>query len=126
MISRHIDSTIGPLILRLTLGVTMLIAHGLPKLINFAAKSNTFPDPLGISPKLSLTLTVLAEVVCAICIILGAKVRLSSIPLIIAMAVAAFVVHAGQPWHRQELAFIYLFGFITLFFTGPGKFALKE
>ena len=126
MFSRYIDHSLSPFILRLSLGGTMLIAHGLPKLLNFSTKSSTFPDPLGVSPKLSLSLTIFSEVICSLFIILGLKVRLTSIPLIITMAVAAFVIHAGQPWNKQELAFIYLWGFICLFFTGGGKYALKD
>ena len=126
MISRHIDEKIGPLILRITLGSTMLFAHGLPKLLSYSTKVNSFPDPLGVSSKMSLILTILAEVFCSIFIIIGIKVRLTVIPLIITMAVAAFIVHAGQPWKNQELSIVYLFGFTALFFSGSGKFSLKK
>ena len=126
MLSRYIDITLGPLLLRLTFGGTMLIAHGMPKVLNFSTLSNNFPDPLGVSPKLSLSLTIFSEVICSVLVVLGVKVRLSAIPLIITMAVAAFIIHAGEPWSKQELASMYLFGFTTLFLLGPGKFALKK
>ena len=126
MLSRHIDKELGPFLLRLSLGSIMLFAHGLPKLLNYNLKKDFFPDPLGVSAQLSLCLVIFSEVLCSILIILGVKVRLTTIPLIITMAVAAFIVHAGEPWKKQELAAIYLSGFIALFFLGEGKFALKK
>ena len=126
MLSRFIDKEYGPLILRLTLGLSMLISHGMPKLLDYNAKKDVFPDPLGVSSQLSLILVIFAEVVCSIFIILGLKIRITTIPLIITMAIAAFIIHAGEPWKKQELAALYLSGFITLFFTGEGKFAVKR
>lgn len=126
MISRHIDEKLAPFFLRVSLGLTMLLSHGLPKLLSFSTNVNTFPDPLGISSKLSLILTILAEVFCSTFIILGIKVRLTVIPLIITMAVAAFIVHAGQPWKNQEMAIIYLFGYVCIFISGAGRLAIKN
>ena len=45
------------------------------------------------------------------------------------MAVAAFVVHAGDPWtlgagRSKEPALLYLFPFLALALTGPGRFSL--
>jgi putative oxidoreductase len=40
------------------------------------------------------------------------------------MAVAAFIVHGGDPWGEKELAYIYLAGYLTLLLTGPGKFSV--
>ena len=126
MITRHLNHRYGPLIMRLFVGFIMLIQHGLPKLLDFSSKKNSFPDPLGISSELSLALVIFAEVICSVFIILGLKTRLSSIPLIITMAVAAFIVHAGHPWSRQELPIIYLACYVSLVFTGGGAFTLKD
>tara|TARA_B100000886_G_C20202608_1_gene398989 strand:+ start:226 stop:606 length:381 start_codon:yes stop_codon:yes gene_type:complete len=126
VLSRYLNPEFGPLILRLSLGLTMLLAHGVPKLVNFTTNSTSFPDPLGVSPKLSLLLTIFAEVVCSIFLILGLKVRITLIPLIFTMLVASFIVHAGQAWSNQEPAFIFLTGYIAIMFTGPGKFSLTK
>ena len=126
MITKHLNNQYGPLIIRLFVGFIMLIQHGLPKLMNFNTKKNVFPDPLGVSSELSLALVIFAEVICSVFIILGLKTRLSSIPLLITMAIAAFIAHAGHPWSKQELPVIYLACYASLIFTGGGAFTLKD
>ncbi|MFY0254496.1 DoxX family protein [Chitinophaga sp. 30R24] len=111
------------LMLRLVFGC-LIFLHGWPKLINFTAKMNTFPDPLGIGHKFSLGLTVFAEVVCAMFLILGLLTRLATIPLIICMSVIIFVIHGHQPVEEKELPLLFLAAFVTLLFAGPGKVSL--
>jgi putative oxidoreductase len=114
----------GLLLLRLTSGGLML-THGLPKLIGFSEKMESFPDPIGLGSPFALTLTVLAEVLCAALLILGVKTRLVVIPLAITMFVAAFVIHAADPLQKKELAIMYLSAYLALFLAGGGKFQLK-
>jgi putative oxidoreductase len=47
-----------------------------------------------------------------------------AIPLAITMIVAAFIVHADDPFGKKELALLYLSGCLTLIFTGAGKFSV--
>jgi putative oxidoreductase len=54
----------------------------------------------------------------------GLFTRLSVIPLIITMLVAAFVAHAGDPFSSKEPALLYLIPYLALLFSGPGKFSL--
>ncbi|MDC1174288.1 DoxX family protein [Bacteriovoracaceae bacterium] len=117
---------LGLLILRLSLGLTMLFAHGLPKLMNYSAKMNTFPDPLGVGNSFSLALAVFSEFICAALISLGVFTRYTVIPLIITFFVIFFVVHGTDPFGKRELAFIYLCGYIALFFTDGGKLSLDR
>jgi putative oxidoreductase len=63
-------------------------------------------------------------VFCSIAIILGFATRFVSIPLIITMFVAVFIIHADDPWQKKEFALLYLVPFLTLLFTGAGKFSL--
>lgn len=117
---------VGLLVMRLLLGGTMLVAHGLPKLTGFAEKQASFPDPLGVGSPASLALTVGAEVGAAITLMAGLQTRLSTLPLFVAMAVAFFVVHGADPWQRRELAFMYMIGYVALFFTGGGRYSLDR
>lgn len=119
-----INTSIGLLILRLGAGGMMLLLHGWGKLTGFAEKSAHFPDPLGVGSTISLSLTVGAEVFCAVAIILGLATRLAAIPLTITMLVAVFVIHANDPWSQKELGMIYLIAYATLALTGPGKLSL--
>lgn len=117
---------LGLLVLRLSLGLTMLFAHGMPKLLDYSAKMNTFPDPLGIGNSFSLALTIFSEVFCAAAISLGIFTRYTVLPLVITMFVAFFVVHGDHPFKRKELAFIYMLGYLALFFTDGGKISLDK
>lgn len=112
------------LLSRLLFGATMLIAHGLPKLMSFSQRMNTFPDPLGVGNSLSLGLTIFAEVLCAGLLALGLFTRWVSGPLVVTMAVAAFIVHSSDPWHKKELAFIYMVGYLICGLLGSGRFSL--
>ncbi len=117
------------LLLRLGAGGLMLVNHGWSKLQNFSAMSSQFGDPVGLGPKVSLALTIFAEFFCAAFIVLGLFTRLAAIPLIIAMAVAFFIVHEGiyAPGPRSgELALLYLFCYLTLLFAGPGKYSVDR
>jgi putative oxidoreductase len=110
--------------LRVTTGLLMLVFHGWPKLQNFGDLSGRFPDPLGIGSAASLTLAVFAEFFCSLALILGLATRLAAVPLVITMLVAAFIVHADDPWSRQEFPLLYALGFVALAIGGAGKASL--
>lgn len=116
----------GIFFLRLGFAIPMAIGHGWSKLMNFKSAMHTFPDPLHIGSTLSLALTVSSELLCAAMIALGLFTRLASIPLIISMSVAFFVVHGPDPFQKKELAFLYLVAFILTFIFGPGKYSLDK
>ena len=100
-------SNYGLVIFRLALGVFML-THGWQKISNFDMLSTVFPDPLGLSSSISLSLIIFAEFFCSILLILGLSTRLATIPLIIGMSVAAFVIHGNDPFSTKELSLLYL------------------
>lgn len=115
---------IGLLLLRVSVAGMMLFCHGWGKLVNFADKSSTFPDPLGIGSPLSMALAVGAEVFCAAAVIVGFATRFAAVPLVITMLVAAFIVHADDPWRTKEFPLMYLLPFLALIFTGAGRFSV--
>lgn len=112
------------LILRIGIGLLML-THGLPKMeMLFSGYPVQFPPVLALSPELSLGLAVFAEVACSILIMAGIATRISVIPLIITMAIAAFYIHAGDGLAKQEPAIHYLLAYVILLFTGSGRFSM--
>ncbi len=114
------------LLLRVSFGSFML-THGIPKLEKlFSGDPIAFATILGMSPALSLAMAVFAEVVCAVLIILGLLTRLASIPLITTMAMAAFYVHAADPFAKKEMALLFLVVFTFLLITGAGKYSLDN
>lgn len=102
----------------------MMLAHGIPKLqMLLSGGSATFPGIWGMAPALSLTLAVFAEVACSLFILFGLGTRLAAIPLIVTMLVAVLIVHANDPFARQELGIHYLLFYVVLLFAGSGKYS---
>lgn len=116
---------VGLLALRVVAGAFMIYGHGWGKMMRlFGGEEISFADPFGLGPVASLSLAVFAEVVCALLLILGLFNRWANIPLIITMAVAAFIQHGDDPFSRKEKALLFLIIFVTLLLTGPGKYSL--
>jgi putative oxidoreductase len=114
----------GLLILRLASGGIMAYSHGWGKLQGILNGELGFADPIGIGELPSLFLTIFAELVCGILVALGLFTRAALIPLIITMVVAVFIIHADDPFSKQEFGLLFLVPYLTLFLTGPGKFSL--
>jgi putative oxidoreductase len=113
------------LLLRVTVACLMLV-HGWPKFLSLVNGNMQFADPIGVGPKVSLFLTVFAEVFCSIAIFIGLVTRLAAIPLIINMMVVAFIVHGKDLISKKELALLYLLIYITIALFGAGRFSLDN
>jgi putative oxidoreductase len=138
---RELTTSIGLLILRLGIG-GYLATHGWGKLqMVLAGDLDQFGDPIGLGPSTSLLLVTFAEFGCALLLVVGLATRLAAVPIVIAMAVAAFVAHAADPWTAgrgyelymagtakswasKEPALLYLVSFLALVFTGAGRYSL--
>jgi putative oxidoreductase len=114
----------GLLALRLFLGLTMLLHHGLDKINNFSTYATKFPDPIGIGVKPGLALVTFAETAGALLLALGLLTRFGALTLVIDMGVAFFMVHKSL--QGGELAFVYLAGYVALLLAGGGKFSLDK
>lgn len=112
------------LVARIGIAVLML-SHGIPKMMMlFSGAPVQFPPVMGLSAELSLGLAVFAEVFCSILILAGFATRLASVPLIVTMLVAVFIIHAADPFGKQEPALQYLLVYIVLLFAGSGKYSV--
>jgi putative oxidoreductase len=114
------------LFLRVFFGLLMCFAHGWPKLMSFAEYSTQFPDPIGFGSTVALSLTIFAEVVCALAVAFGLLTRLATIPLMITMLVAAFVIHAQDPFQKQEFALVFFGAYFAIFLAGSGQYSLQS
>jgi putative oxidoreductase len=113
------------LLLRLTFGGLMLLNHGLPKLDKLMAEGPVkFADVMGLGAANSLKLAVFSELVCAALLVLGLFTRWVSIPLIITMLVATFMIHGGDPLADKEHAILFLVPYIILMIKGAGWYSL--
>ena len=114
------------LVLRVGSGLLMVVKHGFDKLTHFTSLAPKFADPFHVGTTASLAMVIFAEFFCAAFIIIGLFTRLACIPLIIAMSVALFSAHKGDFFGRGETAGLFLFVFVALLFTGPGKVSLDR
>ena len=120
---------LGLLLLRLTFGGLMAVWHGLVKLQGFDQMKGGFPDPLGIGAQNSLIGAIGGELIAGALIAVGLFTRLSTIPAIFTMAIAAFLVHGSGPLFlpgegTKEPALLYLLGYVAIAMLGPGRFSL--
>lgn len=116
-------SHLGLLILRLTFGLLMM-RHGYSKMENYSEYAPQFYNFFGLGTSFSLQLTIFSEFFCSLFLIIGLFTRYVTIPLLITMMVAVFIVHAKDEIGDKELAIIYLGAYLTLLFKGGGKFSL--
>ena len=118
---------LGLLWLRVTFGLTMAYLHGLPKLLNFSERADTFRDPLGIGSAPSLFLAMGAEFFCSLLLVLGLFTRAAALPLLFTMFVIVFIVQAGNDMSgSREVAVLFGLCYLTLMLTGPGKYSLDH
>ena len=102
----------------------MLLYHGVEKIIHFDEFSQHFMDFAGLGPKYSLILSIFAEAGCSMALMVGFLCRLSMIPLIVNMSMAAFFAMPHASYNMMELPLLYLLGFVILYLAGPGKFSI--
>lgn len=114
-------------LLILRLGASgLMLTHGIPKVNMLLASPIQFSDPLGIGAIPSLIGVLIGEVIAPLFIIIGFKTKIATIPTIITMAVAAFVVHANDSIDIKEKALLFLVCFIVILLAGPGRFSVDK
>jgi putative oxidoreductase len=125
---QDLTNSVGLLILRVGVGGFMA-THGWGKL-QMLFRGDEFADPIGLGSGLSLFGVVMAEFFAAILVIIGLGTRVAAALPVFAMLVAAFVIHANDPWTMnpdggaKEPAMLFLIPFLALIFTGAGKLSV--
>lgn len=104
-----------------------MLTHGIGKFLKLIGDEPiTFADPMGVGATASLALAVFAEFFCSILLIVGLTTRLASVPLLITMLVAAFVVHANDGLGKQELPLLYATVYFAIAIAGAGKISIDN
>ncbi len=127
--TRDLTASFGILVLRVSVGLMMMLGHGIPKIKNFDKLKDAWlvPDffPLKyMSPPVSLVATVGAEVLAAGLLVIGLATRPAAFIMAFAMVIAAFDMHAADPFGKKELALMYLIGSVVVLLTGAGSWSL--
>jgi len=136
-LTRHLQTIqltlndIGLLILRLACGGMLLVGHGWGKLQGYPGNVDTFADPIGLGNRMSMLGAIFAEVVCSALVIIGLGTRLAALVHVFMFLVAAFIVHADDPFFMgggsaKEPALLYGTAFLSLVFLGPGRVSLDR
>lgn len=120
---------LGLLVVRVGFSVLMMF-HGFAKwkAYDFIMEKG-FLDPFGMGQANALTAAIINETVFAGLVAIGFLTRLSAIPLIVTMVVAAFIAHAADPvvstgGASKEMALLYLLVYVGILFAGPGRFSV--
>jgi putative oxidoreductase len=117
---------LGLFIMRVSFALMMLIGHGLPKLqMATSGDPIKFADPIGMGVTVSLWAAVFSEFLCSLFVTIGFQTRIACGFLVFTMLVAAFVVHAADPFFmKKEFPLMYAFLFLGLMATGPGRYSV--
>ena len=124
------NHNIGILLLRIFLGIRLI--YGVidniiswEKMVEFSSFLESFNFPL---PIISAITSVSIQCVAGISILVGFKTRLASILLIINFIIAVLFVHiiSHDSIEGMTPALAMLFGSMTLFFTGAGKYSFDH
>ena len=120
------SADLGLLLLRLTFGITMAASHGYGKVMNLGDFSATVASK-GI-PLASVLgpLAGLGEFLGGVLVAVGLFTRIGAAAILCTMLVAAFHIHAADPFGRKELALLYAFASLAILLSGPGRYSLDH
>ncbi len=116
------------LLLRVLVGTSLFLRHGLEKVTGFSQMAQHFPDPLHVGAHWSLAYSLISDALCSLLLIIGLGTRWAACIIAINTAVAFTFVHrlhlSGE--RNGELAWMYLAAALALFFSGAGKFSVDH
>ncbi len=125
-ISSRVDLAL--LMLRVWVGMSLFLRHGLGKLFGSADAISQFPDPLHLGSHFSFIVATSSDSFCSILVVAGLVARWAALLIFSNIFVAwALVVHFQFFAHGVspgEAMFLYLGGFITIALAGPGRFSV--
>lgn len=115
---------IAMLLLRIFFGVILMLKHGFDKVRNFDTLQHNFYNFIGMGPKASLILALVAEIFCSLLVVMGLFTRWACLPLLITFLVIIFGHDAGKDLMDSEMAIFYFTAFLVILFCGPGQISV--
>lgn len=122
----HGNYDLALLILRVWIGFSLFLGHGLEKLMHFSRMAAHFPDPIHIGAVPSLAFALLSDGICSVLVIFGIATRWAALIIVINLSVVFSLVHKFTFFGPRggELPFVYLGCFLALVFAGGGRFSV--
>jgi putative oxidoreductase len=117
----HLDA--GLLALRVFFGASLAFTHGLGKVSDLSKFTNTVAGHGFPLPGLFATSAALSEFLGGVLLVLGLLTRPAATAILITMGVAAFFIHAGDPFKKRELALAFGTAALALLAAGPGRYS---
>lgn len=118
---------IALLILRVWVGASLFVKHGLEKVTHFQDMEPHFPDPIHVGVKASLIYAMIADAVCPILVAAGFATRLASFLILVNLLVVFGVLHQFSFMSADaELVYVYMGVFLMLIITGAGRFSVDR
>jgi putative oxidoreductase len=125
-----LSADLALLVLRVWIGASLFLKHGMDKLFAYSAMVTHFPDPFHIGAHASLAIALVSDGICSVLVIFGLVTRWSALFISANIFVAwATVVHCqffGKGVSPGETMVLYLGGFLAIFLAGPGSFSLDS
>ena len=115
---------LGLALVRLGFGASLALAHGVPKLTNAHGFVGRLAQGGFPAPSLFGWAAILSELVGGLLLALGLLTRPAAAFVLVTLAVAAFHVHAADPFGKKELALAYVLVALATLVAGPGRFSL--
>lgn len=121
---------LGLLILRVGVGVSLFLKHGLEKLEHYSRMAAHFPDPLHIGSHATLLFSLLSDSICSILIALGLFTRWAALIVFVNVLAAWSLVHHflffGRGSDHGEVVVLYIVSSLALLFAGAGRCSLDR
>lgn len=119
-------SEVGMTVLRVFAGLAMAFSHGLGKLppneqLIGGVASLGFP-----APELFAWSAALSEFIGGLLVAIGLCTRPAAFLMGFTMLVAAFAVHAADPFQKKEMALLYLVISIVFITRGAGRYSIDR
>ncbi|WP_394845807.1 DoxX family protein [Pendulispora brunnea] len=122
------NPAVALLVLRVGLGMSLFLRHGVEKLTGFSEMAARFPDPFHMGRVPSLVIALLSDGIASLLIAAGAGTRLAAAYVAGNVAVAWLFVHHleffGPQAEHGELCALYVCGALTLALSGAGPYSI--
>lgn len=114
------------LALRLWCGLVLAFSHGLGKVTDLEKFTTAVADKGFALPALMAALAAASEFAGGLLVAVGLLARPAALLVVVTMLVAAFYVHADDPFGKKEFALSYGVAALAILIGGAGRYSLDH